>query len=281
MVDLRFSYTAKDQSFRLDHARDERPNPQHFFLHYEQGFEIYMFISGAGSFSIEGSLYELEPYSILMINRNELHALQISENQPYERIVLSFNESIMPPIMLSGVDLFRSIKYRKLGHNNQISADQVHCSGLLDLMHKLVELLRQPSAENEFVAKCVMVQMLHTINTLAESNIELTDRSPKTTKIHDLIEYINGNLDQELRLDELSHRFFVTKYHLCRVFREATGFSINQYITYKRVHKADELMRQGYPMTKAYFLAGFNSYSNFYRSYRKLTSKSPRDGKQG
>lgn len=278
---MSLSYHAKDQSFRLHHTRDERPNPQHFFLHYEQGYELYMFISGAGSFSIEGNLYKLEPYSILMINSNELHALHIDENLPYERIVVSFNESIMPPIMLSGVDLFRSFKYRKLGQNNQIPAEQVRTSGLLDLMNKLTELLRHPNAENEFVAKCVMVQVLHTINTLAESQIELTDPSPKTTKIHDMIEYINAHLDQPLGLDELSHRFFVTKYHLCRVFREATGFSINQYITYKRVHRADELMRQGHPMTKACFLAGFNSYSNFYRSYRKLTGKSPRDGKQG
>lgn len=278
---MRWSYVAKDQSFRLDHTRDERPNPQHFGLHYEQGFELYMFISGAGSYTIEGSLYALEPYSILMMNSNELHALNISEDQPYERIVLTFGEGIMPPIMLSGVDLFRSIKYRKLGQNNQIAAEQVRSSGLLDLMNKLMELLKKPSAENEFVAKCVMVQMLHTINSLAENQIELTTPVPQTTKIHDVIEYINANLDQPLALDELSHRFFVTKYHLCRIFREATGFSINQYITYKRIHKADELMRQGYPMTKACFLSGFNSYSNFYRSYRKLTGKSPRDGKQG
>ncbi|GMK40439.1 AraC family transcriptional regulator [Paenibacillus sp. CCS19] len=274
-----FHYHAKDQSFRLHHTRDERPNLQHFFLHYEQGYEIYMFVSGAGSFTIEGSLYDLEPYSILMMNHNELHALNIDENLPYERIVLSFNESIMPPILLSGVDLFRSIKYRKLGQNNQIPADQVRSSGLLDLMHKLMDLLKQPSAENEFVAKCVIVQMLHTMNSLAENGIELTAPTPQTTKIHDVIAYINDHLDQPLALDELSHRFYVTKYHLCRIFREATGFSINQYITYKRVHKADEFMRQGYPMTKACFLAGFNSYSNFYRSYRKLTGKSPRDGK--
>ncbi|AFC30254.1 AraC family transcriptional regulator [Paenibacillus mucilaginosus 3016] len=276
-------YAAADASFHYHHARDEKPDPQHFKPHYEQGCEIYMFLSGSGSYTVEGSPYELEPYSLLMMNSNELHVLNISEDQPYERIVLLLNESLLPPFLLNGVDFFRTIKFRKLGENNQIPAETVRSSGLLDLFGRLQRLL-EPSgprtAENEFVAKCVIVQILSTFNALAESEHPQASRK-SSDKVHVVLEYINANLEEDLSLDLLAETFYITKYHLCHTFKEATGYSVNQYITFKRVRMADGLMLQGYSPTQACFMSGFNTYSNFFKSYRKLTGRSPRNGRNG
>ncbi|WP_426454223.1 AraC family transcriptional regulator [Paenibacillus sp. S-38] len=276
-------YAASDASFHYHHARDERPNPQSFKPHYEQGFEIYMFLSGSGSYTVEGSRYELEPCSLLIMNSNELHVLNISENQPYERIVLLLNENLLPPFMLNGVDFFRTIKFRKLGENNQILADTVRSSGLLELFGRLQRLLGPAgprSAENEFVAKCVIVEILSTFNELAESERPQASRK-SGGKIHAVLEYINANLEEDLSLDLLAETFYITKYHLCHTFKEATGYSVNQYITYKRVRMADGLMLQGFSPTQACFMSGFNTYSNFFKSYRRLTGKSPRNGRNG
>ncbi|WP_438447635.1 helix-turn-helix domain-containing protein [Gorillibacterium sp. sgz5001074] len=273
-----FHFAAADQSFRYHHGRDERPNPEHYKPHYEKGYEIYMFISGEGTYTIEGNKYSLEPYSILMMNSDELHVLNISEDCPYERVVLTIAQGFLPPFLPNGVDFFRSIKFRKLGHGNQIKADIVQSSGLLDLLWKLEEQLQAPGAESEIVAKCILVQILSAINRIAESGSPRTFKRANV-KIGAVLEYINSSLDQPLTLDGLAERFFVNKYHLCHTFKEETGFSINRYISYKRVRMADELMRQGHPPTEACFMSGFNCYSNFFKSYRKLTGQSPRSGK--
>lgn len=270
-------YGASDGSFYFSHSKDDYPDPSNYNLHYEMGYEIYMFISGEGSYNIEGIRYELEPYSILMMNSNELHALQLSSHSCYERIVLTFQKDFLPPFLSHGVDFLRTIKFRKLGHGNQIKADIVRQSGMLGLFEKLQELLGKPNAENEFLAKCLIVQILGTINLIKE-NEQLFAPTPKPTmgKVNDLLEYINSNLNEPLNLDSLSEKFYLTKYHLCRIFKEATGYSINQYISYKRIHLADSLMLEGYTPTQACFMSGFNSYSSFYKSYRKLKGKSPR-----
>jgi AraC-like DNA-binding protein len=271
-------YTSSDGSFYFRHTREEQPNPDNYRLHYETGYEIYVFLSGEGSYNIEGTRYELEPYSLLMMNSNELHALQISKDQPYERIVLTFKKNFLPPFLSHGVDFFRSIKYRKLGHGNQIQADVVQSSGLLPIFEKLQVLLDKPSAENEFVAKCVLVELLSVINLVKETDPSAAPvQKPAISKVSAMLEYINSNLGEELSLDNLAERFFLTKYHLCHIFKEATGYSINQYISYKRIHLADGLMLEGYTPTQACFMSGFNSYSNFYKSYRKLTGRSPRN----
>lgn len=278
------NYVSADQTIRYCHSRDERPKQAHFRPHYESGFEIFMFISGSGTFTVEGNRYELEPYSILMMNSDELHVLNISEDLPYERIVFTISEGFLPPFMLNGVDFFRAIKYRKPGQGNQIKAETVMSSGLLELIRRLEEqYLANPSDENEIVAKCVLVQILSTINRIADSAVPQGSKSAKRTsnyKVGDVLEYINSNLDRSLTLDELADRFYLTKYHLCRTFKEATGYSVNQYITFKRIRMADGLMLEGHTPTQACFMSGFNSYSNFFKSYRKLTGKSPRSGKK-
>jgi AraC-like DNA-binding protein len=272
------NYKTADNSFHFHHKCDEHPNPGDFQLHYEIGYEIYMFISGTGSYIIEGSTYELEPYSVLIMNSNELHVVNISNRSPYERLVLTINENFLPPFMLNGVDFFRKMKFRKLGQDNKIKAETVISSGLLELFTKLYQLLEKKSPENEIVAKCVIVQILSTINNIAETDFPRTNRKANH-KVSGVLEYINSHLDETLTLDSLSDKFFMTKYHLCRTFKEATGYSINQYIAYKRIRLADKLMLEGFTPTQACFMTGFNCYSNFYKSYRKLTGKSPRSGK--
>lgn len=270
-------YSAEDGSFHFNHRREERPNPHHYRLHYETGYEIYMFVSGEGRYNIEGTRYDLEPYSILMMNSNELHALEILPHAPYERIVLTLRSDFLPPFLSHGVDFFRSIKYRKLGCGNQIKAGTVKEIGLLELFGRMQELLAAPSPENEFVAKCVIVQILNALNQALETGpAKAAAPRPAIGKIGVMLEYINANLGEPLTLDALSEHFYLTKYHLCRIFKEATGYSINQYITFKRIRLADGLMLEGYPPTQACFMSGFNSYSNFYKAYRKLTGRSPR-----
>ncbi|WP_258525810.1 AraC family transcriptional regulator [Paenibacillus sp. YN15] len=278
----RVRHTSSDGSFSIHHSRDEVPNPDHFKLHYELGYELFLFLEGNGTYIIEGNRYELSPDSLLIMNSTELHALSISPDHPYERIVLTLKKDFLPPFLSHGVDFCRSLKYRKLGHGNLIQGELVRKNGILDYYGKLLRLLADPGPEEEFVAKCIIAELLASVNSIKENellNAQL--HKPAMTKIGELLEYINANLNEALTLDALAERFFLTKYHLCHIFKEATGYSINQYISYKRIHMADALMLEGYAPTQACFMSGFNSYSNFYKSYRKLTGRSPRHFKSG
>lgn len=283
MHDLKanMSFRASDGSFCFHRHRDEVPNPNLYPLHYESGYEIYMFISGRGTFNIEGHRYELEPYSLLMMNSHELHALQLSGELPYERCILTFTKDFLPPFLSNGTDFIRSIKYRRLGEGNQIPADTVRKSGLLGLFTKLQLLLETQNAESEFIARCLIVELLASINQIKDAELlPAPAAKPGGGKVGAVLDYINANLNEPLGLDQLAEKFYLTKYHLCHIFKEATGYTINQYVSIKRIHMADRLMLEDYTPTQACFMAGFNSYSNFYKAYNKLTGRSPRSGRR-
>ena len=88
--------------------------------------------------------------------------------------------------------------------------------------------------------------------------------------------YINDHLAENLSLDMISKRFFMAKQYMCKVFKKNTGYTIYQYISYKRILLAQELHRSGQSLTQASMNAGFNDYANFYKTYIKYTGKSPK-----
>ena len=84
-----------------------------------------------------------------------------------------------------------------------------------------------------------------------------------------IINYINRHLSEDITLDDICDRFYISKTHLCRIFKKATASTVGEYITVKRLVNARQLILSGTPPTKAYLQCGFKDYSVFYRAYKK------------
>ncbi len=68
---------------------------------------------------------------------------------------------------------------------------------------------------------------------------------------------------EPLNLDMLSSEFFISKSHLCRIFKDATGFSVASYISNSRIIKACTLLRNGVSVQDAGERVGFNNNAHF------------------
>ena len=83
----------------------------------------------------------------------------------------------------------------------------------------------------------------------------------------DILYYLNSHLRERVSLDELSERFLISKHHLNKVFREATGTTVYDYLLRKRVAAAQQMLINGTSTQDACMLSGFQDYSAFYRAY--------------
>lgn len=90
-----------------------------------------------------------------------------------------------------------------------------------------------------------------------------------------IITYVNEHFSENITLDDLSERFFLSKHHLNRVFRKATGTTVRDYLINKRVVYVQQLLINGIPATLAASLAGFGDYTAFYRAYTKRFGHAP------
>jgi AraC family transcriptional activator of mar-sox-rob regulon len=48
--------------------------------------------------------------------------------------------------------------------------------------------------------------------------------------IHDLLDWIDNNLDSRLNIDTVARRAGYSKWHLQRIFKEHTGYPLAEYI---------------------------------------------------
>ena len=95
-----------------------------------------------------------------------------------------------------------------------------------------------------------------------------------------IIDYVNRHLADDLSLELICQRFFISKPQLCRIFKAAAGSTVWEYITIKRLMLSQKLMRDGLSPTEVYSACGFKDYSVFYRAYKKHFSASPKSALQ-
>jgi len=62
------------------------------------------------------------------------------------------------------------------------------------------------------------------------------------SKVQTIIKYINENLQNELSIDEIAGSCYMSKYHMCRKFKDETGTTIGNYIKLQRIYLSKKLL---------------------------------------
>ncbi len=88
-------------------------------------------------------------------------------------------------------------------------------------------------------------------------------------------EYLNENLSEKVSLEELANATGLSRYHLLRVFRKATGLPPHSYHLQLRVEHAKQLLRSGLPFAETALQSGFSDQSHFTNTFRRYTGATP------
>ena len=100
-------------------------------------------------------------------------------------------------------------------------------------------------------------------------------RSDSSNALDTAVQYIDSHLTEDLDIDALAEAFFISKYHMMRLFRQETGFTIHTYLSQRRLLNARGLIEGGMRATEACYRSGFRSYSSFTRAYGKHFGTTP------
>lgn len=263
------SFTAKDFSiFRMDN--DIKRFDQFYLHNHSDKMEILVMYEGDAEFHIEGNVYPLEPNDIVIVQHNELHRVVFRSLCHYSRLVINIDTSFFND---NDCPAFKNVFInRKLGEKNLIKHNHPGAKDILEILERL-----QKYVSNEkpmlMIIKNTLIELLYILNI---KEIKTSESTPKHNNIRKIILYINERITEQLDLEQIAAEFFMSKYHLCHIFKKHTGFTVNQYITRKRIAIVKELCEAGKSLTFAASEAGFKNYSSFYRAYLKETGKNPK-----
>ncbi|OAS14406.1 AraC family transcriptional regulator [Paenibacillus oryzisoli] len=263
------------KQFSMEHKVTD--SPKEIKTHLHDRYELFYFISGDLTYYIEGQAYTLSPNDIVITNSRELHRIVFNSKACYERKYIQFKPEYISAFQTDDYNMLYHIENRKLGYCNKIPAEEVFAYKINELWERIEQTTQDSSPESPIMMKAIFIQMLITINKIfSKYNHTYTDRHKYDEKIVAILDYINKNLEEKISLDRLQQKFYVNKYYLCHIFKLNTGFTVIEYITYKRIMSAIELLMSGMPAIDAAHAVGFGDYSTFYKAFRNITGFSPK-----
>ena len=91
------------------------------------------------------------------------------------------------------------------------------------------------------------------------------------------LDYIEDNLQTEITAAELAQQAGFSLFHYYRLFQQATGLPVMQYIQRRRLLYGVYAMKQGLGKTEAALAFGFDTYAGFYKAFCREFGSTPSD----
>ena len=252
-VSARYFCSAEDSGILGDSCRDR--------------YEIIYAISPLGCCMIEGNEHQLSERTVLLIPPLCFRSHSFNGMGEFEGYSISFKEAALN-------DTIRTMLH-KIVTNGDISGrfyqPNVVSDAICDIFIRFDDAFLLTGDERAaFLSTLVseIVIFLSAVEGRAISNQE-DELGAKVAK------YLNSNIEKAISLDRLATKFFISKYHLCRAFKQYSGTSVHSYINHKRIMYAKQLIEAGETASGAAERVGFGDYSAFYRAYVKIVGKSP------
>lgn len=260
------------EKFRLFHLYDTAGVQVDF--HYHEFCKLLMLCSGSGSYVADGQRYSLQAGDLVLLGSRCVHRPEFAPDLPYERIIIYIDPAFLRSHSDQRDDL-ESVFSGERGHVLRCGKERA------DVLFALaLELERELAGEGFGKIPVSEGMLLRLVAEIGRSFISKETRmpkaiAPKDERILAAMEYIEANLAEDLTVERIAERTFLSKYHLMRCFKAETGQTVHEYISQCRLRAARDLIRQGEAVTDVCFRVGFRSYSAFFRAYVKLFGMTP------
>jgi AraC-like DNA-binding protein len=241
---------------------------QYFHCHAE--YEIFYFIQGDIECRIEGRPYTLTPESLMLIPPNNMHGIIIKSTKLYKRVTFHFLPNILDE---AEQKLFLGMFKKPCRYFPDISGIKLNeqIEGIKGC-EKMEGDLKKTAFKHRLIS---LLADVYQLSTKAENPSNM-----RNERVNAILQYLNSNLTEDISLEHLSQKFYISKNYLNLLFNSETGMTVHRYLQLKRLNIARQEIRKGLSIEEAAYKAGFRDYSNFYRAYKSFFGTKPSASRQ-
>ena len=148
------------------------------------------------------------------------------------------------------------------------------------VFEELLKQLYKLAGSSDYIRDMRINESLSTLLTLLMQESWNPDNSAISKKRMELVSvknYMDEHYVEKITLDDLEAQFFINKYYMCHTFKKQTGITIKEFMNTRKITKAKQMISEGADIMGLCYECGFNDYSTFYKAFKKLTGKSPKD----
>ncbi len=245
------------------------------FQHFHDFYEIHILMEQNAAHIIEGDLYDIQQYDIVLLRPALLHKTQYPEGPPLKRLVINFAVPNHLPGLESAYEEILSIFreplpiFRFTGEARQ---------SILSPINDIFCLSKSVPLLNPVAVHCKFTEFLYALYRHKQENgyRRKESGSSMTQTIYSIASFIHSHYKQELSLDFISKKFYISSHYLSHQFNKTTGFTLTEYIQMTRIRNAQQrLANTTLKITEIAEQCGFTSFSQFNRTFNKFNGMSP------
>ncbi|MGB8451065.1 MAG: AraC family transcriptional regulator [Anaerocolumna sp.] len=243
--------------------------------HFHSSYEVYYLLVGERQFFIRDRTIVIKNGDLIMIRPNVLHRTANGDQPKHEKIILNFKEGFLAT--LNG-NFYHTLHPYFQKDYLVIHFSLQHKIFVEDTLQQIVREAREKRSSYEVYIQTLIMQLLvYSSRYLDEYNIKpLEYLNTMHERISEVVRYINTNYKNELSLQYLADKFYISPYYLSRIFKEVTGFTYVEYLNSVRIKEAKKLL--GETNLKVCLIAskvGYGSITHFGRVFKELTGHTP------
>ena len=236
-------------------------------IHYHDTLEILYFLEG-DCYVINGNdeLYA-KAGDIIVVNSGDIHCVNCGQKTA-KYILLQI-----------GYNFCKSAGFRYWEYTFK---KQFCDRKIADL---ITDILEQNNAKNDFFLETIKVKVLNLILELFKNftvnNQQNSTYNSKLKLTKKIIKYIQAHIDEAITIEDIASYYGYTRFHISRVFKEATGTTVLDYISFVKVEEAKKLLKKSdESIAEIATKCGFSSQGYFCKIFKKYENISPNEYKK-
>lgn len=270
----KLTYNNHDQSFHISF----RKKSGHFSMphnHFHNAYEIYYLLSGERYYFTKNRTFKTEKGDLVFINPYDLHKTLDAGVAEHQRFLVIFKSSYFGYENKAVEDLLSFI-FRQ--DNPVLRLGKKEQSSIEGIFSVIAKEINSQATGCEASIQAQFLQLLVYASRYYEQYVSSSFDHPSQMHkmVSEVVNYINAHYREQLTLSNVSSKFYISRYHLSRVFKKATGFSFTEFINSVRIKEAQTLLRdRDSKIINVAEEVGFGSISHFCRVFKEVTGTSP------
>lgn len=243
-------------------------------LHFHESVELLLSLSDGGDFFIGQEMYPIQKNTLFRLDSAVLHrTVHETSDQPYRRYIMHVLPSALERLSTPQTDFFRCFRDAK----TCTVLSEAQMSALMTLFNRLEKVPPAARFGGDVRRNILLLEMLLELcDVWQAATVEEGIANPDYERVQPILQYIQEHFTEPFTLDDLARQFSLSKYHLCHIFKDVTGFSVMEYVIQRRIILARELLREPISVQEAGERAGFQTNSHFIRTFSTYTGVSPK-----
>lgn len=261
---------SNNQDFMLTSVNYSTGNVRNDF-HHHNDYEIIFVTDGEIEAIINDKVYQVPKKHLIFISNLENHSIrQISPT--YKRYWITLH-TLATDRHIRETEFLNILKNHAAGFCHSMDVSLIY-DKLLPIFNNMLSCHAEDPYANRLV-NCYLNELLIHIYRLYPEHFSIPD-STCQNRILEIQKYLDANYAENLRIDEISKRFFISDCYLSHQFKEVTGYSPKKYLTLVRLKQASiQIHDTLLPISEIAYSCGFSDINNFNRQFKQVYGCTP------